>query len=106
MRFLKEFSARFSDRKKAIGALFLMVFALSFLIYLPADHFDEGESICLSVVIFDRECYACGMTRGVQHLLHLEFAEAADFNKLSFVVLPLGLYLLASSIYKLYRSKE
>lgn len=84
----------------------LCLAALAFLIYLPADHFDEGDSICLSVVLFDRECYACGMTRGVQHLLHFEFKEAATFNYLSFIVLPLGLFMVGSWIYKTYREKQ
>ena len=56
---------------------------------MPADFFDSGESVCLSVVLLDQECYACGMTRGVQHLLHLDFMTAASFNRLSFIVLPL-----------------
>ncbi len=59
------------------------------LLLLPADFFDSGESVCLSVVLLDQECYACGMTRGVQHLLHLDFMSAASFNRLSFIVLPL-----------------
>jgi len=90
-------------KRMALGALVLSLFAMAFLLYLPADHFDHGDSVCLSVVIFDRECYACGMTRGVQHLLHLDFKEAASYNKLSFIVLPLGLYLVGSWIYKTYR---
>lgn len=47
---------------------------------LPADHFDEGESMCLSVRLFDMECPACGSTRAVQHLHHAELAEAVYFH--------------------------
>lgn len=96
---------KISNKQKALGSLALMIFALAFLLYLPADHFDEGESICVSVVLFDKECYACGMTRGIQHLLHLDFEKAAEYNLLSFVVLPLGAFMLLSSVYKLYRKK-
>jgi hypothetical protein len=59
------------------------------LIILPADFFDEGQSLCLSVLFFDTTCYGCGITRAIQHLIHLDFAEASHFNKMSFVVLPL-----------------
>jgi hypothetical protein len=55
---------------------------------MPVSFFDSGESICLSRVIFDVKCYACGMTRGVMHLMHFDFEGAASFNKLSFLVLP------------------
>ena len=50
---------------------------------LPADHFDEGESMCPSVALFDTECPGCGSTRAVQHLHHGELAEALYFHQLS-----------------------
>lgn len=50
---------------------------------LPADHFDEGESMCPSVVFFDTECFGCGSTRAVQHLHHAEIADALYFHQLS-----------------------
>lgn len=59
------------------------------LLILPASYFDEGQSICLSVLLFEKNCYACGMTRAIQHLIHLDFSTALEFNKLSFIVLPL-----------------
>ncbi|MCG9878996.1 MAG: DUF2752 domain-containing protein, partial [Bacteroidia bacterium] len=76
-------------RKVGYTLLFLLVAFGLFLMYLPADYFDTGEAMCLSVRFFDLECYGCGMTRGVMHLIHFEFAEAWEFNKLSFVVFPL-----------------
>ena len=59
------------------------------LLLLPSAFFDSGDSVCMSVVFFDRECYACGMTRAIQHLIHLDFFIAYDYNKLSFIVLPI-----------------
>lgn len=59
------------------------------LIALPANFFDTGDSICISVLLLDTECYACGLTRAVQHLIHLDFATAFAFNKLVVIVFPL-----------------
>lgn len=59
------------------------------LLFLPPDYFDKGESICVSKRWFDIECYGCGMTRAIMHLIHLDFQEAWEFNKLSFIVFPL-----------------
>ena len=56
------------------------------LFLLPADFFDTGESICLSVQLFDMQCYGCGMTRAIQHLIHFDFHDAYEYNKLSFLV--------------------
>jgi hypothetical protein len=56
------------------------------LLLLPADFFDTGESMCLSVQLFDMQCYGCGMTRAIQHLIHFDFQDAYEYNKLSFLV--------------------
>ena len=82
--------------------LFFLVALPLILIILPANFFDSGQSICLSTIILDRECYACGMTRAVQHLIHFDFIDAYNFNKLSFVVLPLLIYLNIKEIIKIY----
>ncbi len=62
------------------------------LLVLPADFFDQGQSICLSILLFKQECYACGLTRALMHLIHFEFAEAYYFNILAFIVFPLLAY--------------
>lgn len=73
------------------------------LFLLPADFFDNGVAICLSRVLFDFECYACGMTRGVMHFLHFEFSTAWQFNKLSFIVVPV---LIGAWAYELKREYD
>jgi hypothetical protein len=59
------------------------------LLILPSDFFDSGQSICLSVLLFKMECYACGMTRACMHLIHFEFVDAYFYNPLAFIVVPL-----------------
>jgi hypothetical protein len=88
--------------KRIIGIILLIIlfgFGLT-LICLPATFFDTGTSVCLSVVFFKIQCYGCGMTRGIMHLIHFNFAEAWAFNKLSFIVFPLLVYMIISEIYK------
>jgi uncharacterized integral membrane protein len=75
----------------------LLILPLVF-IFLPAAFFDSGQSICLSVLLFDQTCYACGMTRAIQHLIHLDFKAAYSYNILSFLVLPLIAYLYIAEI--------
>ena len=69
--------------------LIFIVLAPILLLMLPKDFFDNGRSICLSQLIFGFECPACGMTRGIMHLIHLDLENAFAYNMLSFVVLPL-----------------
>lgn len=59
------------------------------LLILPATFFDDGPPMCLSVILLDTECLGCGMTRGIMHLIHFDFTEAAYYNPGSFVVFPI-----------------
>ena len=59
------------------------------LLILPVDFFDHGPTICLSKLVNDKECYACGITRAIMHLIHLDFENAYAYNMLSFIVFPL-----------------
>jgi hypothetical protein len=71
---------------------------------LPIDYFDKGESLCLSVRLFNTECLGCGLTRAIMHLLHFDFETAWNYNKLSVFILPLlmmfWLYVLGKLINK------
>ena len=71
------------------------------LLILPADFFDKGQSICLSVLLFDQPCYGCGMTRAIQHLIHFDIESAMHFNKLSLIVAPVLLTLWTKEIYRM-----
>ncbi|HIA37160.1 MAG TPA: DUF2752 domain-containing protein [Flavobacteriales bacterium] len=73
---------------KILFFVFLLSIPIS-LIALPENFFDTGKSICISVVLFDKECYGCGMTRAIMHIIHFDFQRALDFNRLGFVVFPL-----------------
>jgi hypothetical protein len=72
-----------------IAKLVVIIATPVILLLLPATFFDSGESICLSKVFFDIECYGCGLTRACQHLIHFDFEEAFAYNMLSFIALPL-----------------
>jgi len=63
------------------------------LLILPADFFDDGQSICLSRLIFDVECYGCGLTRSIMHLIHFDIQTSWEWNKLGVISFPI-LFLL------------
>lgn len=56
---------------------------------LPAEFFDDGPPMCLSVLLFDQECFACGMTRSIMHLMHFDLSESLYHSPVGIVVLPL-----------------
>jgi hypothetical protein len=90
---------------KILGFIILFLGCFSLLL-LPATYFDTGDSMCLSVVLADTECYACGMTRGIQHLIHLDFEGAYNYNWLSFIVLPLVTFLTLREFITVIKKKE
>ncbi len=81
------------NRIFAIAKIILGIAIPLVLLILPSDYFDSGTSKCLSVTLFDAECYGCGTTRGVMHLLHGEFTEAFYYNMASFMVFPILVFL-------------
>ena len=91
--------------KRFLVILYLLTLILIpvVLVVLPADFLDNGASICLSVFLFDSECYACGMTRAIQHLIHFDFLIGYEYNKLSVFVLPLLIASYLSELMKTFK---
>ena len=84
-----------TTRRYKIKAYFTIIILLlipSILILLPVDYFDKGQSLCISVLLFDKECYACGMTKAIMNIIHFDFSEALYHNVLGFIVFPLLVY--------------
>lgn len=73
------------------------------LMILPVSFFDNGQSVCLSVLLFNKQCYGCGMTRAIQHIIHLDFRTAYSLNKISFIVFPLLLTVWFGEIRRIYK---
>jgi hypothetical protein len=73
------------------------------LTMMPANYFDDGQSICLSVLLLGQECYACGLTRATMHLIHFDFEIAYTLNKASFVLFPLLVYLWGQMLHRIFR---
>lgn len=72
------------------------------LVILPANFFDHGPSICLSVVLLDKTCIGCGMTRAFQHIMHLDFKAGYEFNKLCVIVFPIFFIVYLRELFKMY----
>ena len=73
------------------------------LIVLPSNFFDNGQSVCLSVPLFNRTCPTCGLTRSIQHLLHFDWHTAAEYNKLAFIIVPILIIVWIMELIRVYR---
>lgn len=83
----------------------ITILAPIILLLLPVDFFDKGESVCLSKYLAGIECYACGLTRATMHFIHFDFSEAWEYNKLSFIVVPMLFPLWVKAIYEIQGKK-
>ncbi len=83
--------------------LILLILIPIILVILPIDFFDSGNSICISVYLSDNECHACGLTRAIQHLIHLDFLIAYELNKLSVIVFPLLLLYYCKEVVRIFK---
>ncbi len=86
-----------------LGGLILVPIVL---LILPSTFFDTGQSLCLSVLLLDMECYGCGLTRAVQHLIHLEFATAYEYNKMVVLVFPILVWLWIGTLREEYQTYQ
>ncbi|HHG84447.1 MAG TPA: DUF2752 domain-containing protein [Bacteroidetes bacterium] len=82
------------------GKIGAYLFVPIFLLFQPTNYFDQGQSISLFELIGVENYYSKGITRGCMHLLHLDFAGAAAYNRLSFVIVPLLISIWAFSLYR------
>lgn len=73
--------------------LLLIIILPLVVFFLPIDFFDRGKSICLSKVLLNTQCYACGLTRACKHLMHLDWEGAFKYNMGSFIIFPLLAFL-------------
>lgn len=74
-------------------AVLALVLTPVVLLILPKEAFDEGTPTCLSVILLGQTCPGCGLTRGVMHLMHFDIESALYFNPLSFVALPVLIWI-------------
>lgn len=83
----------------------ILIIAPVVLLLLPANFFDKGESICLSMQLANIKCYACGLTKATMHFIHFQFETAWQFNKLSFIVVPMLVPIWIKAFYDIRHKK-
>ena len=80
----------------------LLIVGPLILIMLPSSYFDKGETMCLSIKIFDQPCFGCGITRSIMKVIHLKFEEAWRLNKIAFIITPIGILFWIRLIFKIF----
>lgn len=61
---------------------------------------NEHFTLCLFRNITGRDCYGCGVLRGLSAALHLNFYAAIQLNKLNLLTLPLLFAIYGKELWK------
>ena len=84
---------------------FILLLAIPIVLWvLPVSFFDHGQSLCLSVLLLNKTCYGCGITRAVQHWMHGDFNVGYQYNPLVVIVMPILIYLWTKMIFFNWKS--
>jgi hypothetical protein len=74
--------------KKYFKILFIIIFGTVFF-FIPKDYLGETYPICLFRLLFNINCIGCGTTRAIWSIMHLNFSNAIEYNKLIVITFPL-----------------
>jgi hypothetical protein len=83
------------DNIRAIILLVLPIFIWHIDYHSSNAHF----TFCLFKNITGRDCYGCGVLRGISAVLHLDFGTAFRLNRLNVVTIPLLGYLYLKELW-------
>jgi hypothetical protein len=90
-------TAKFLPLSKSIAAnvnlkkLFLVIFLGTIFFFMPKIYLGDTFPLCLYRIILNKKCIGCGTTRAVWSILHLNFNDAYEYNKMIIITFPLML---------------
>ena len=73
-----------------IFKLILMTFLPLIVFFVPVEYIEANPLPCLYKILFNQECWGCGITRACLHMLHFNINEAILFNRAVVIVFPLA----------------
>lgn len=84
-------TASISSDRLQLRIIFYLLLALPIIVSaLPIDFILGGSgTLCLSHVLFGRDCYGCGTTHALVAFAHGDFAAACRYNVNVIIVAPL-----------------
>jgi hypothetical protein len=84
------------DNRKFLFLLILPLFIWNIDYHSTNEHF----TLCLFKNITGKDCYGCGVLRGISAALHLHFQMAVHLNKLNLVTIPLLSFIYLKELWK------
>jgi len=92
-------------KKRGIKASIIILLGVIFF-FIPKDYLGDTYPICLYRILLNKECIGCGTTRAVWSVLHFNFKEAFEYNKLIIITFPLLTWCVLNWILKEEKPKQ
>lgn len=96
-----------NNKKILLNRIFIClsinILLLLLLYNLPIE---TNYSLCIYKNITGKECFNCGMTRAFLSVLHLQFAQAIEFNWKVIIVFPYAVIVYGITWYKYILKKK
>jgi Protein of unknown function (DUF2752) len=85
----------------AIGVpLGLLVLAL-----IQPEQLDDLPGLCVWKRVTGRPCFGCGTTHAVSALMHGDLSAAARYNRIVFIVVPVGVWIWLAQLRILWAAR-
>jgi hypothetical protein len=97
---LKSITANVNFRK-----IFFLIFLGIIFFSIPKIYLGDTFPICLYRIILNKKCIGCGTTRAVWSILHLNFKDAYEYNKMIIITFPLIIGCIVKWVLKNNKSK-
>jgi hypothetical protein len=74
---------------KKLGKLFFVIFLGTIFYFIPKIYLGDTFPICVYRIILSKKCIGCGTTRAVWSILHFNFNDAYEYNKMIIITFPI-----------------
>lgn len=101
--FKKAYILKKKRKNVLISAALLIAAGISVYFINPEN---TGLPSCISQIVFNVYCPACGMTRAAYHLMHFNFMQAFYYNQFLLITLPFFAYIYAANAVNTYFDKK
>jgi len=78
-----------SRYKKQVIKILLVFTAVLVFYNIPKKYLGDTYPVCLYRITLGKKCLGCGTTRAIWSVLHFNFKEAVEYNKLIVIIFPL-----------------
>jgi hypothetical protein len=92
-------------RTQALVIAIGVPFGLLVLALIQPEQLDDLPGLCVWKRLTGRPCFGCGTTHAVSALMHGDLSAAARYNRIIFIVVPVGIWIWLAQLRLLWATR-